>query len=101
MVSNIMYGGESTILITTSDGVEITCKGVSYSIGSNIERIDVTEFGDTVRTFIEGGPITFDANFKLTEMSFKTDKGNIPIRSIEQISTERMLRRLDYGKLSI
>ena len=98
MVSNIMHGGESAITITTSDGIEIICKGVSYSITSNIERIDITSFGDTIRTFIEGGPVTFDANFKLTEMSFKTDKGIIPIRSTEQINTERMLRRLDNGK---
>jgi len=101
MINDIMRGGELTVSIVTNDGIEIIGKGVSYSITSNIERIDVTEFGDTISTFIEGGPITFDANFKLTELSFKTDKGNIPIKSIEQINTERMLRRLDNGKLSI
>jgi len=98
MINDIMRGGELTVSIVTSDGIEIIGKGVSYSITSNIERIEVTEFGDTISTFIEGGPITFDANFKFTELSLKTDKGNIPIRSIEQINTERMLRRLDNGK---
>ena len=98
MINDIMRGGELTVSIVTSDGIEIIGKGVSYSITSNIERIEVTEFGDTISTFIEGGLVTFDANFKFTELSFKTDKGNIPIRSIEQINTERMLRRLDNGK---
>ena len=98
MINDIMRGGELAVSIVTSDGIEIIGKGVSYSITSNIERIEVTEFGDTIRTFIEGGPITFDANFKLTEMSFKTDKGIIPIRSTEQINRERLLRRLDNGK---
>ena len=98
MINNIMHGGELTVSIVTSDGIKIIGKGVSCSITSNIEQIEVTGFGDTFSTFIEGGPITFDANFRFTELSFKTDKGNIPIRSIEQINTERMLRRLDNGK---
>ena len=99
MISNIMLSDELTVSIVTSDGIEIIGKGISCSITSNIERIDVTEFGDTISTFIEAEfPITFDANFKFTELSLKTDKGNIPIRSIEQINTERMLRRLDNGK---
>ena len=101
MISDIIRGGELTVSIVTSDGIEIIGKGVSYSITSKTERIEVTKFGDPISTFIECGPITFDANFKLTELSFKTDKGNTPIKSIEQINTERMLRRLDNGKLSI
>jgi len=98
MISDIMRGGELTVSIVTSDGIEIIGKGVSCSITSNIEQIEVTGFGDTISTFIEGGPITFDANFKFTELSLKTDKGNIPIRSIGQINTERALRKLDNGK---
>ena len=98
MISDIMRGGELTVSIVTSDGIEIIGKGVSCSITSNIEQIDATCFGDTISTFIEGGPITFDANFKFTELSLKTDKGNIPIRSIGQINTERALRKLDNGK---
>ena len=98
MINDIMRGGELTVSIVTSDGIEIIGKGVSYSITSNIERIEVTEFGDTISTFIEGGLVTFDANFKFTEMSFKTDKGNIPIRSIEQMNRERLLRRIDNGR---
>ena len=98
MINDIMRGGELTVSIVTNDGIEIIGKGVSYSITSNIERIDVTEFGDTISTFIEGGPITFDASFKFTELSLKTDKGNIPIRSIEQMNRERLLRRIDNGR---
>ena len=98
MINDIMRGGELTVSIVTSNGTEIIGKGISCSITSNIERIDVTEFGDTISTFIEGGPITFDANFKFTELSLKTDKGNIPIRSIEQMNRERLLRRIDNGR---
>ena len=97
MVDRTLSGKGAKVTIITGDGYELIGEGVSYSITTHIEQIDVTSFGDPRVTFIPG-MVTYEANFKFTSLDVVGDGENTPVSELNQIDTERLLRRLDNGK---